>query len=98
MRLHAMGTSPLPIERRHFGRRQTCVHATIVARGRSPIPCVMRDVSEGGALLQVAHPEWLPARFRLLIEANGFEADCEIAHRTDDAVGVCFAVPMSRKA
>ena len=48
LRLHAMGSSPQPIERRHFGRRQTCVHATIVARGRSPIPCVMRDVSEGG--------------------------------------------------
>ena len=32
----------------------------------------MRDVSEGGALLQVAHPEWLPPRFRLIIEANGF--------------------------
>ena len=95
LKLHAMGISPQPSERRHFGRRQTCVHATILARGRSPIPCVMRDVSEGGALLQVSRPEWLPARFRLIIEANGFAADCEIAHRAADAVGVSFAAPMS---
>ena len=32
-------------ERRQFGRRQTCVHATIVPRGRPAILCVMRDVS-----------------------------------------------------
>jgi hypothetical protein len=54
----------------------------------------MCDVSQGGALLQVSHPEWLPPRFRLIIEANGFEADCDIAHRTDNAVGVRFTVPM----
>ena len=95
MRLHAMGTFPQPAERRHFGRRQTCVHGIISARGRSAIPCVMRDVSEGGALLEVDRPEWLPSRFRLIVEANGFNVECEIAHRTDNAVGVRFAVPMS---
>jgi hypothetical protein len=95
MKPQAMRVSSQPAERRHFGRRQTCVHATILARGRSPIPCVMRDVSEGGALLEVSRPEWLPARFRLMIEANGFAADCEVMHRTAEAVGVCFAAPMA---
>ena len=85
-----------PAERRHFGRRQTCVHACISARGRSPIPCVMRDVSEAGALLEVSDPQWLPPRFRLIVEANGFEVDCEIVHRSDNAVGVRFAVLMPR--
>ena len=50
----------------------------------------MRDVSEEGALLEVAHPEWLPTRFRLIVEALGLESDCEIVHRTDVAVGVRF--------
>ena len=77
-------------ERRQFGRRQTCVHAAILPRGRPVIPCVMRDVSEVGALLEVAHPEWLPTRFRLIVEALGIEGDCEIVRRTDVAVGVRF--------
>jgi len=55
----------------------------------------MQDVSEGGALLRVLHPEWIPSRFRLIVEATGFEVDCEIARRTDDAVGVRFLGPMS---
>jgi hypothetical protein len=50
----------------------------------------MRDVSEEGALLEVAHPEWLPTRFRLVVEALGIESDCEIVRRTDVAVGVRF--------
>jgi hypothetical protein len=51
----------------------------------------MRDVSEDGALLEVAHPEWLPSRFRLIVAALGIESDCEIVRRTDGAVGVRFA-------
>ena len=56
----------------------------------------MRDVSEGGALLEVSHPEWLPFRFRLIVEANGVDVECEIAHRSDNAVGVRFSAPVSR--
>jgi hypothetical protein len=51
----------------------------------------MRDVSEVGALLEVPHPEWLPSRFRLIVEALGIESDCEIVRRTDVAVGIRFA-------
>jgi PilZ domain len=80
-------------ERRQFGRRQTRVHATIAPRGRPPVLCVMRDVSEQGALLEVSHPEWLPSRFRLIVEAFGIESDCEVVRRTDTAVGVRFAAP-----
>ena len=82
-------------ERRQFGRRQTCVHATILPRGRPPVACVMRDVSETGALLEVAHPEWLPSRFCLSVEPLGIESDCEIVRRTEVAVGIRFVVPIT---
>jgi hypothetical protein len=82
-----------PAERRQFGRRQTYMHARISARGRPSVPCIMRDVSDGGALLEVSYPQWLPSRFRLTLEANGFTADCEIVRRTDGAVGVRFTTP-----
>jgi hypothetical protein len=87
-----MGSFPHPVaDRRQFGRRQTNVHGLISARGRPSLPCIMRDASAGGALLEVAHPEWLPARFKLIVEANKFEADCEVVHRTETTVGVRFA-------
>ena len=79
------------VERRQFGRRQTRLHATIATRGRPVILCVMRDVSDDGALLEVPHPEWLPTRFRLVVEALGIESDCEVVRRTDVAVGIRFA-------
>jgi hypothetical protein len=88
---------PRAPERRQFGRRRTNVHATILARGRPAEPCVMRDVSEGGALLEVRHPHLLPSRFRLVAEAVGFEADCEIAHRTDATAGVRFIAPVTAR-
>jgi PilZ domain-containing protein len=58
----------------------------------------MRDVSEGGAQLEVAYPQWLPSRFRLMIELSGFEADCEIVRRMENAVGVRFLTPVSINA
>jgi hypothetical protein len=72
----AMAASRVP-ERRQFGRRQTCWHATISSRGYPAVACVVRDISSGGALLEVASAPWLPARFRLVIGANqGGASEC----------------------
>ncbi len=95
MRTEFAVSFPRGAERRQFGRRQTYVHARINARGRPSVPCIMRDISAGGALLEVEHPQWLPSRFRLRIEADGTEADCEVVRRTEDAVGVRFLAPVT---
>lgn len=95
MRTEFAVSFPRASERRQFGRRLTHVHAVILARGRPAEPCVMRDVSEGGALLEVRYPRLLPSRFRLVAEAVGFEADCEIAHRSHDTAGVRFITPVT---
>jgi PilZ domain len=85
-----MGNFSPAIERRLFGRRQDRLLAVINARSRSSIPCIVQDMSDGGALLEVAQPSLLPLRFQVLIEATGRAADCEIVHRTDTTVGVRF--------
>ena len=92
--VRSMRACAKPAERRQFGRRKTYVHGIVSARGRPAVPCIMRDVSEGGALLEVPHPRWFPARFRLVVEATGFETECEIVHRTDTAIGVRFMTPV----
>ena len=93
-----MAFSSRASERRQFGRRQTRMHAFIVARGRPAVPCVVRDISAGGALLEVNHPSWLPSRFRVVIEPIQFEADCEVMRRTAEAVGVRFTSPVAIEA
>jgi len=74
------------------------MHAFILARGRPSVPCVVRDISAGGALLETAHPGWLPSRFRVMMEAPRFEADCEVVHRSAEAVGVRFTSPVAIEA
>ena len=77
-------------ERRQFGRRNTICHAMACARGRPSSPCVVRDVSLGGAKVELELSASLPNRFRLIVSAWQFEADCEVVHRSDNSVGVRF--------
>jgi hypothetical protein len=47
-------------------------------------------VSLGGAKVELQRSASLPNRFRLIVSAWQFEADCEVVHRADDCVGVRF--------
>ena len=77
------------VERRQSGRRQTLFHAVITGSGPPPLSCIVRDLSAGGAKIEVETPGWLPAHFRLVIEGT-LRSDCQIVHRSNDAVGVRF--------
>ena len=83
-------TKPAPAERRQFGRRKTCLHGWVAFEGRPKFACLVRNVSEGGALLECPVPKLIPYRFRLIIDAKGFEATCEVRHQTDNWMGVRF--------
>jgi len=50
----------------------------------------VRDVSLGGAKVELELSASLPNRFRLIVSAWQFEAECEVVHRTDESVGVRF--------
>jgi hypothetical protein len=78
------------VERRQFGRRKTSLHGWIVPDGRPRIACVVRNVSEGGALLEFEVPRGLPYWFTLIIESKGFEARCEVRHQSERWMGVQF--------
>jgi hypothetical protein len=89
---------PVPshiVERRQFGRRRSRLHALIATRGRPPVPCVICDVSDGGAFVEVANPQWLPSRFLIRLVMNGSESECEITRRTAAGVGVSLAKPLA---
>lgn len=77
-------------ERRQFGRRQTYLHAWISSPGRPRLPCIVRDISVGGALLELNLPPWLPYNFQLTIESTKFTSWCEVRHQSGTKMGVRF--------
>lgn len=79
-----------PMERRQFGRRHTCLHGWVELEGRPRFACVVRNVSDGGALLECAAPKVMPFRFMLVIDCKGFRAWCEIRHHREQWMGVRF--------
>jgi len=79
-----------PSDRRAFGRRESRIHAFAKIPGRSAEPCVVRNVSDSGALLAFASAFEPPARFRLTVEAKGIDVLCEVRRRDGAEYGVAF--------
>jgi hypothetical protein len=78
-------------ERRAFGRKPTNQHALVLAPGRAPVRCTVRDLSAGGASLEFGRPVSVPARFALKWDGSGVTANCEVRHSWATGVGVQFA-------
>jgi len=52
--------------------------------------CTVRDLSDTGAKLRTDNSVSIPDHFELLIEIDGFEANCEVVWRKDADLGVRF--------
>jgi hypothetical protein len=73
-----------------FGRRNLYFHGMIHPRSRSPIGCVVRELTSVGAKLVVAPSTRLPNRFRLIVEAKGIDIDCDVTALGEGGVDVRF--------
>jgi PilZ domain len=81
----------LPLsDRRAFGRRPTYHHAVVYRSGRTPLRCVVLDISTGGALLDFGGPVHLPGRVRLAWDGYDLEVECDVRHADGFRVGVQF--------
>ncbi len=79
------------VDHRRQSRKRMLKGGTIAFNGRhSTMPCVVRDLSDTGARLQVAQANSVPDTFELLIDLDGFEAPVEVAWRDLTEVGVRF--------
>ncbi len=56
----------------------------------STMYCVVRDISDTGARLQIPNAMQVPDTFELIIELDGFEAACEVAWRNETELGLKF--------
>jgi hypothetical protein len=85
-------------EQRQFGRRQTYMHAWISVQGRPRLPCIVRNISLGGALLELDRPSWLPFNFQLTIDSVKHVTWCEVRHHSANQVGVRFLSAVEQAA
>ena len=75
-------------------RRRVLKAAIIAFNGRhSTLPCFVRDLSDAGARIRIDGSINAPDTFELLIELDGLEAECEVAWRQGDEIGIRFTTP-----
>jgi hypothetical protein len=77
-------------ENRKITRRRVLKLGTIAFNGGGGITCRIRDVSEGGACLEVASQFGIPDAFKLVIGVDDWQRSCHVAWRKANRIGVAF--------
>jgi hypothetical protein len=78
-------------DKRGSPRRRVLKGSIILFHNRhSTLPCTVRDLSATGARLRIESSVAAPDTFVLVIELDGFEADCEVVHRRAKEIAVKF--------
>ena len=78
-------------ENRSGERRRLLKGGVIAFSARhATLPCMVRDISDGGARLRVGDASAVPDTFELIIELDGLEVACEVTRRQHGEIGVKF--------
>jgi hypothetical protein len=78
-------------EKRISPRRNASIEA-VIGFGRTRMACIVRNVSDGGAKLEVTSVRGVPDTFDLHVP-NHRPQRCRVAWRSLKELGVAFAVP-----
>lgn len=77
-------------ERRRAPRHRVFKGGLIAFKGQS-VTCTVRNLSDGGANLDVESTATVPESFTLVLESDKTIRRCEMKWRADRRVGVAFA-------
>ena len=81
-------------ERRAFGRRRTHIRASLRI-GYRVVKCTIKDISEGGALLEFEEHLDLSGRVWLSWPDQPNELVCQVRHSRNNSAGVQFVTPQA---
>jgi len=70
--------------------RQRVLKAGRIAFGGAGIDCVVRNISQTGAALEVESPLGIPHEFTLLVTADNSYRSCRVIWRKKKRIGVMF--------
>jgi hypothetical protein len=78
-------------DRRDGPRHRTFKGGAISFDIASGLECTVRNVSQGGACLDIPKIGGVPDQFELIIIPDGIRRSCQVSWRAKDRVGVRFA-------
>jgi PilZ domain-containing protein len=81
------------LERRRFPRTKVYKGAKVVLVDRSTVNCIVRNLSNHGACLQLPSTADLPAEFDLSFDTGRTLRNCRVAWQTLTNLGVSFDPP-----
>jgi hypothetical protein len=84
------------IDRRRFQRTIVFKAATLMLASRSTLRCIVRNLSNHGACLQLSSTADLPDVFDLTFDTGRTLRKCRVAWQTLTNVGVSFEKPSAR--
>lgn len=70
--------------------RHRVLKAGTIEFGGAAINCMVRNMSNSGAALDVASPVGIPDRFTLILQADGHHTSCHVVWRREKRIGVAF--------
>ena len=70
--------------------RRRFLKAGRIIFGGATFDCIVRNLSETGAALEVGSPVGIPERFTLVIDADHLHLPCRIVWRKETRIGVHF--------
>ena len=77
-------------KQRRSQRLRTLKGGSILFGTGAAIDCVIRNISETGAALEIATPVGIPDNFTLLIKPGRIKRSCRVVWRSADRIGVQF--------
>jgi hypothetical protein len=78
------------LENKRAAPRQRVLKAGTIEFNGGTIDCVVRNISQTGAALEVASPIDIPNEFNLLISGDYTSQQCQVAWRREKRIGVTF--------
>jgi hypothetical protein len=79
-----------PMDSERIAQRRRILKAGSIECGGGVIDCVVRNLSETGAALEVLSPLYIPDRFTLAIRTDQLKRPCHIIWRKKNRIGVAF--------
>jgi hypothetical protein len=70
--------------------RYRVLKAAKIECGGATIDCTVRDLSTTGAALEVPSRMGIPAKFTLVVRADGLHLPCHVVWRKEFRIGVAF--------
>lgn len=77
-------------EQRKFGRRAVALHAVVEVQGRAHAGCVVRNLSDGGALIELTDKKEVPREFGLRLANSNSLIECQLVHTNGNNLGIKF--------